>query len=161
MGQELSSLCNFCHQAVKVAGLHGLIETNDVGVAQPPHELCFTQEVLLHIVLFDLVCLNDFYRHLNKFASVKGSKYTFTLKKSLLLLLLGYVLQLPLEQSFPCLKCIQSGRSDLYTLRALKNLSCSRCFPAKMAREEAFRRWSSPHPTWLLSHGSYSLRALA
>ena len=42
VGEKLSSLGHLCHQAVKVVGLHGLIEPDDVGVTEPSHELCLS-----------------------------------------------------------------------------------------------------------------------
>lgn len=66
MGEQLPSLCNLCHQAVQVVGLHGLVETDDVWVAKPPHQLSFSKQVLPHIVLFDLVGFDNLDSNLRR-----------------------------------------------------------------------------------------------
>ena len=65
--EELSSFGHLCHQAVEVIGLHGLIESNDVGVTEPSHQLCLSQQVLTDIVFLDFVCLNDFDCNLQEY----------------------------------------------------------------------------------------------
>ena len=57
-------VCVCSHQTVEVAGLHGLIETDDVRVSEAPHELGLTEEVLTNILFFDLISLNDLHRYL-------------------------------------------------------------------------------------------------
>ena len=42
VGEKFSSLSHLRHQAIEVVGLHGLIESNDVGVTEPSHELCLS-----------------------------------------------------------------------------------------------------------------------
>ena len=62
--EELTALSHLHHQAVEVAGLHGLVEADDVGVAKASHQLSFSQQVLTDIFLSDFVCFNDLDGHL-------------------------------------------------------------------------------------------------
>lgn len=62
--EELTSIGYLCHQTVEVVGLHRLIETDNVRMAKPPHELSFTQEILTNILLLDLVSFNYLDCHL-------------------------------------------------------------------------------------------------
>lgn len=64
--EQLSSLCHFRHQTVEIVGLHGLVESDDVGMSKPSHELSLSQEILSHIVLLDLISFNDLYCHLQE-----------------------------------------------------------------------------------------------
>lgn len=66
MREQLSTFCNFCDKAVEVVGLHCLVETDDIWVAQPSHELCFSKEIFLDIIFFDFVCFNNFYCNLQQ-----------------------------------------------------------------------------------------------
>ena len=66
MREKLSSLSHLCHQAVEIVGLHGLIESNDVGVTEPSHQLCLSQKVLADIVFLDFIGLNNFDCHLQE-----------------------------------------------------------------------------------------------
>lgn len=74
MREKFPTFCNLCHQAVEVVGLHGLVESDDVGMVQTAHELCLTEQVLPHIVLFDLVSLNDFDGNLKHMAHWRGKE---------------------------------------------------------------------------------------
>ena len=64
--QKLSPLCHLCHQTVEVAGLHGLIETDDVRVPKTTHELSLPQKVFSDVLLLDLICFNDLHSNLLK-----------------------------------------------------------------------------------------------
>lgn len=66
MREKLSPFGYFCHQAVQTVGLHGLVETNDIGVPQSPHELRFSKQVLFHIVFLNFVSFDYFDRNLEK-----------------------------------------------------------------------------------------------
>lgn len=66
VGEKLSSLGHLCHQAVEVVGFHRLIESDDIGMTEPSHELCLSQQVLADIVFLDFICLNNFDCHLWK-----------------------------------------------------------------------------------------------
>ena len=64
--QQLTALSNLRHQAVEVAGLHGLVESDDVRVAKTPHELSLTEQVFTNIFLLDLICLYYLYCNLGQ-----------------------------------------------------------------------------------------------
>lgn len=66
MREKLSSFGHLRHQAVEVVGLHGLIESDDVGVTEPSHQLCLSQQVLADIVFLDFIRLNNFDCHLQE-----------------------------------------------------------------------------------------------
>ena len=66
MREKLPSLCHLRHEAVEVVGLHGLVESDDVGVSKPSHELGLSQKILPNIVLLDLVSFDDLHCHLQK-----------------------------------------------------------------------------------------------
>ena len=59
MREKFVSLCDLHDKTVEIVRLHSLVQPDDVGVAQPAHELCLTQKVLADIVFLDLVSLND------------------------------------------------------------------------------------------------------
>lgn len=65
MGEKLSSLGHLCYKAVEVVGLHGLIESDDVGVTEPSHQLCLSQKILADILFLDFIRLNNFDCHLD------------------------------------------------------------------------------------------------
>lgn len=64
MRKKFSTLCDFSHQAVQVVGLHGLVQSDDVGVSETTHELGLTKKILSNIVFFDLIRFNNFYCNL-------------------------------------------------------------------------------------------------